>query len=57
MSNDRQYLALARWRLAHLFPNTNERGIEGTTRLLRNVMGLWIVQECRRCGATRPTGS
>lgn len=27
---------------------TNERGIEGTTRLLRNVMGLWLVQECRR---------
>jgi rhamnulokinase len=28
---------------------TNERGIDGTTRLLRNVMGLWLVQECRRC--------
>ena len=27
---------------------TNERGIEGTIRLLRNVMGLWLVQECRR---------
>jgi rhamnulokinase len=27
---------------------TNERGIDGTTRLLRNVMGLWLVQECRR---------
>ena len=27
---------------------TNERGVEGTTRLLRNVMGLWLVQECRR---------
>jgi len=27
---------------------TNERGVDGTIRLLRNVMGLWIVQECRR---------
>jgi rhamnulokinase len=27
---------------------TNERGIGHTTRLLRNVMGLWLVQECRR---------
>jgi rhamnulokinase len=28
---------------------TNERGIDGTVRLLRNVMGLWLLQECRRC--------
>jgi rhamnulokinase len=34
--------------LAGAFNVTNERGIEGTTRLLRNVMGLWLVQECRR---------
>jgi len=27
---------------------TNERGLGGTTRLLKNVMGLWLVQECRR---------
>ena len=27
---------------------TNERGIEGTFRLLKNVMGLWLLQECRR---------
>lgn len=27
---------------------TNERGIETTIRLLRNVMGLWLLQECRR---------
>jgi rhamnulokinase len=25
---------------------SNERGIDGTTRLLANVMGLWLVQEC-----------
>ncbi len=27
---------------------TNEAGAAGTVRLLRNVMGLWILQECRR---------
>lgn len=27
---------------------TNEAGVGGTTRLLKNVMGLWIIQECRR---------
>ncbi len=30
------------------FNLTNERGIDGTIRLLRNVMGLWLLQECRR---------
>jgi rhamnulokinase len=34
---------------AREFNLTNERGVDGTIRLLRNVMGLWIVQECRRC--------
>ena len=27
---------------------TNEGGVGGTTRFLRNLCGLWIVQECRR---------
>lgn len=27
---------------------TNEGGIDGTFRILRNVMGLWLLQECRR---------
>jgi len=31
--------------LAHNF--TNEAGIGGTTRLLKNVCGLWLVQQCR----------
>jgi rhamnulokinase len=30
---------------------TNERGVGGRTRLLRNVMGLWLLQECRRAWA------
>ena len=33
---------------AREFNLTNERGIDGTIRLLSNVMGLWLVQECRR---------
>jgi rhamnulokinase len=33
---------------ASAFDLTNERGLDGTTRLLSNVMGLWLVQECKR---------
>jgi len=33
---------------AAAFNLTNERGVDGTIRLLRNVMGLWLLQECRR---------
>lgn len=27
---------------------TNEGGVEGTIRFLKNIFGLWLVQECRR---------
>ena len=27
---------------------SNELGVGGTTRFLQNIMGLWLVQECRR---------
>src|SRR5207249_9217748 len=27
---------------------TNEGGVTGNIRLLKNIMGLWLVQECRR---------
>ncbi len=27
---------------------TNEGGIDGTYRLLKNIMGLWLVQRCKR---------
>jgi rhamnulokinase len=33
---------------------TNERGIEGTTRLLKNVMGLWLLEESRRAWDDTP---
>jgi rhamnulokinase len=28
---------------------TNEGGVNGTIRLLKNVMGLWMLQACRNC--------
>jgi rhamnulokinase len=30
---------------------TNEGGVEGTYRTLKNIMGLWLLQECRRSWA------
>lgn len=30
---------------------TNEGGVNGTFRFLKNIMGLWLVQECRRTWA------
>jgi len=32
---------------------TNEGGVRGTTRLLKNVMGLWMLQCCRRSWAAQ----
>lgn len=37
---------------------TNELGIDGTIRYLRNIMGLWLLQECLRtwnAGASAPS--
>jgi len=33
------------------FNFTNEGGVGGTTRLLKNIGGLWLLQECRRIWA------
>ena len=27
---------------------TNEGGVDGTIRFLKNIMGLWLIQECKR---------
>jgi len=34
---------------------TNEGGVAGTIRLLKNIGGLWLVQECRRAFARQGT--
>ncbi len=33
---------------ARAIPFTNEGGVAGTIRFLKNITGLWLVQECRR---------
>jgi rhamnulokinase len=30
------------------YPFTNEGGVDGTIRLLKNIMGLWLLQECKK---------
>jgi rhamnulokinase len=32
---------------------TNEGGVEGTTRFLKNIMGMWLIQECKRIWDTQ----
>src|SRR5207244_958346 len=36
---------------------TNEVGVDGTIRYLRNVMGLWLLQECQREWAATDTAA
>jgi rhamnulokinase len=59
--NDFAYIATGTWSLAGLELDrpvlteasraanfTNELGVDGTVRYLRNIMGLWLLQECLR---------
>ena len=61
LTEDYAYLSSGTWSLMGIETNaplitpetlaanfTNEGGACGTIRLLKNVMGLWLVQECRR---------
>jgi rhamnulokinase len=32
---------------------TNEGGVQGTSRFLKNITGMWLVQECRRTWASQ----
>jgi rhamnulokinase len=32
---------------------TNEGGVDGTYRLLKNIVGLWLIQQCRRAFAEK----
>lgn len=41
---------------ALLYNFTNEGGVENTFRLLKNITGLWLVQECRRIWAKTGEG-
>ena len=36
---------------------TNEVGVDGTVRYLRNVMGLWLLQECQRAWSIADTAA
>lgn len=60
MTNDFSYISSGTWSLVGLEVKqpiltpealaanvTNEGGVYGTYRLLKNVMGLWILQQCR----------
>lgn len=38
---------------ARLADFTNEAGVDGTTRFLKNVMGLWVLSECVRTWASQ----
>ena len=65
-SNDAAFISSGTWSLVGLEVRepvinqkaleanlTNEGGVGGTFRLLKNVMGLWLLQECRRAWSVK----
>lgn len=36
---------------------SNEQGLEGTTRFLKNIAGMWLLQECKRTWDARGDGA
>ncbi len=66
VGNDWAYLSCGTWSLMGIESSspiltpemaranlTNEGGVCGTIRVLKNIMGLWLVQECRRSFARK----
>ncbi|MBR5626342.1 MAG: rhamnulokinase, partial [Thermoguttaceae bacterium] len=60
-ATDWAYVSLGTWALMGIesatpvvndvvsgFNFTNEGGVGGTTRILKNICGMWLIQECRR---------
>ncbi len=65
-AGDRMYLSSGTWSLmgvesaepvindaSYRYGFTNEGGIDGRIRVLKNICGLWLVQECRRIWASQ----
>lgn len=40
---------------ARIMNFTNEGGVDGSTRFLKNIMGMWLIQECKRIWDTDET--
>lgn len=68
-TTDWAYISLGTWALMGIesavpivndvvstFNFTNEGGVGGTTRILKNICGMWLLQECRRVWNTQGKG-
>ena len=55
VTHDKIILALVQQTMKYDF--TNEGGVNGTIRFLKNIMGLWLLQQCRKTWAVDRTYS